>query len=203
MGTPSEIPTFEQFINNRIAPPGRCQALVLIQGIVTKKPDKKVIEVGGVEFSTPPDRIAELLESAKAGEKAIASYWPQPSGEPEALMSLKEGVQYKELKAPVMILCGFLIGRPGDQNIKVRVEYRREGRREEKVFEVMLARPLGDRARPRDLLEFRAVYAKERWIASPVPTRRPRRPSRPGGAGPPRRGPGPGGREGMRMGSRR
>lgn len=166
-------PDFEQFVANRIAPPGRCQALILIQGLVTKKPDKKTIEVAGVEFTVPAERVAQLLETAKDGEKAIASYWPLENGQPESLMSLKEGLIYKELVAPVMILRGFVKGREGDQNIRVRVEYRREGMRGEKFFDVMLARPLAQTPRFREMSEFRAVYMKGRWIATQVAMRKP------------------------------
>jgi hypothetical protein len=187
VGTPAETPTtFEQFVTNRIAPPARCQALVMVQGIVVKHADKKTIEVAGIEFTQPPDRIAQLLETAKEGDKAIASYWPNIDGSPESLMSLKEGLAFKELVAPVMILRGYVRGRAGDQTIRVRVEYRREGQRGDKDFEIMLARPLMENPHPRDMMEFRAVYMKGRWIATPVPSRRP-----PPRMGPPR-GPRPG-----------
>lgn len=183
-----KTPTFEQFIANRIAPPNRCQALVMVQGIVTKNPAKKSIEVAGIEFTLPEERIAALLESATDGGRAIASYWPKEGGEPESLMSLKEGLIYKELTAPVMILRGFVRGREGDQNITVSVQFRRGEIRGEKRFEVMLARPLSYRPQPREMNEFRAVYMKGRWIATSVPMKQP--PPRP--AGPPR-GPRPGG----------
>lgn len=190
-----KTPTFEQFVANRIAPPNRCQALVMVQGIVTKNPAKKSIEVAGIEFTQPEERIAALLETATDGGRAIASYWPKEGGEPESLMSLKEGINFKELTAPVMILRGYARGREGDQNIAVMVQFRRGEIRGEKRFEVMLARPLAKSPHPREMSEFRAVYMKGRWIATQVPMKQPppRPDGPPRGRGGPPRGPRPGG----------